>query len=273
MSLLEKTRRLLWNHHIVPNKFLGQNFLIDASIFPKLVDYASLNRTDVVLDVGAGFGFLTRFIAAKCARVLAVEKDSLVASVLHEQLRTENNISVIEGDVLNTALPLFDKVVSAPPYQISSALLKWLFARPFKCAVMILQKEFANRITAQIGTEDYSWMTVYAYHHTKVESLDALPRQKFYPEPEVDSIIVRLIPRSLPALPVNDPRLFGQMLKSVFAERNKKLVNAAFPFAKTVLKLSDEDAKLRLRKLPFCEERVRTLAPECFGEVARVLID
>src|SRR5512139_1387193 len=129
MSLLEKTKHLLWKYHIVPNKLLGQNFLVDGAIFPKLVEYASLDRTDVVLDIGAGFGFLTCFMAAKCARVLAVEKDSLVAAVLHEQVREKSNISVIEADVLNTALPVFGKVVSAPPYQISSALLKWLFAR------------------------------------------------------------------------------------------------------------------------------------------------
>ena len=77
MSLLEKTKQLLWAHSIVPNKLLGQNFLVDESVFPDLVDYASLNRTDVVLDIGAGFGFLTRFISTKCARVLAFEKDHL----------------------------------------------------------------------------------------------------------------------------------------------------------------------------------------------------
>ena len=115
-------------------------------------------------------------------------------------------------------------------------------------------------------------MTVYAYYHAKVESLDALPRQKFYPEPDVDSIIVRLIPRPRPIFLVNDPALFSQMLKSVFAERNKKLINAALPFARNVLRLSSEDAKLRLSKLQFCKERVRTLIPEAFGEVARVLI-
>ena len=175
--------------------------------------------------------------------------------------------------MLNTKLPLFDRVISAPPYQISSVLLTWLFDRPFKCAILILQEEFANRITAQLGTEDYSWLTVYAYYHARVESLDALPRQKFHPEPEVDSIIVRLIPRSQPAFLVNDRRLFKQMLKTVFTERNKKLINAALPFAKNLLRLSAEDAKLRLSKLSFCEERVRTLAPEAFGEVARVLID
>jgi len=273
MSLLEKTRQLLWTYKIRPNRLLGQNFLVDETIFPKLAEYASIDQTDTVLDVGAGFGFLTSFMAASCARVVAVEKDALVTSALHKQVRESLNIRVIEGDVLSVDLPVFDKVVSAPPYQISSALLNWLFLRPFKCAVLILQEEFASRITAPIGTEDYSWMTVYAYYHANVELLDAVPRQKFYPSPEIDSIIVRLTPRSKPAFPLIDARMFKQMLKSVFAERNKKLINAAMPFAKNVLRLTSEDAKLRLVKLPFFEERVRTLAPEAFGEVARVLID
>jgi len=272
MNLLEKTRQLLWTYKIAPNRFLGQNFLVDETIFPKLSEYASLGQTDAALDVGAGFGFLSCFMANKCAHVLAVEKDARVASVLRKQVSGSTNICVIEGDVLAADVPVFDKVVSAPPYQISSELLNWLFLRPFKCAVLILQEEFASRITASTGTDDYSWMTVYAYYHTSVESLDAVPRQKFYPEPEVDSTVVRLIPRSKPAFPLTDVRLFKQMLKSVFAERNKKLINAAMPFAKNVLGLSSGNAKSRLSKLPFFEDRVRTLAPEAFGDLARVLI-
>ena len=126
MSVLE-TKRLLRTFRIVPNRLLGQNFMVDPSLFPKLVDYASLDKTDVVLDAGAGFGFLTRFLANKCKSVLAVEKDPRVATVLREQLRGLANVTVIEGDVLKTAIPNFSKVVSIPPYQISSRLLLWLF--------------------------------------------------------------------------------------------------------------------------------------------------
>ncbi len=271
MSLLEKTKHLLRINRITPNKLLGQNFLVDESVFQKLVENADLNLADVVLDVGAGFGFLTKFIAAKCGYVLAVEKDHLIASALREQLRQENNVCVIEGDVLNIDLPFFEKVVSAPPYKISSALLKWLFESRFKCAVLILQDEFANRLVAQPGTEDYGWMTVYSYYHAMVKLLDRLPRYMFYPEPAVDSVIVQLVPHRQPPFKVNDLELFSQMLKTVFAERNKKVLNAALLFAKNILNMSNEDAKFRLSNLLSCEKRVRTLAPEAFGELIDAL--
>jgi 16S rRNA A1518/A1519 N6-dimethyltransferase RsmA/KsgA/DIM1 with predicted DNA glycosylase/AP lyase activity len=128
-------------------------------------------------------------------------------------------------------------------------------------------------LVAKVGTEDYSWLTVYACSRGTVELLDDVPRNMFHPEPEVDSKIVRLTPCAQSTFNFNNARLFVQMLKCVFSERNKKLSNAALPFAKNVLRLSTEDTKSRLKKLPFCEERVRTLSPETFGEVAHVLID
>jgi 16S rRNA (adenine1518-N6/adenine1519-N6)-dimethyltransferase len=273
MSLLEETKQILWTYGIVPNRLLGQNFIVNSSVFQRLVGYASLTANDVVLDAGAGFGFLTSLLAAKCRTVLAVEKDPSLAFVLKERLACVANVNIIEGDVLTTSLPPFVKVVSAPPYRISSALVMWLFDRQFECAVLIFQQEFANRLVAEVGTEDYSWLTVYAYTRGMVELLDDVPRSMFLPEPEVDSRIVRLTPRAQPAFNFHNARLFVHMLKCVFSERNKKLSNAALPFAKNVLRLSTEDVKLRLKELSFREERVRTLSPEAFGEVAHVLID
>ena len=273
MSLLEETKQLLCRNKIVPNRLLGQNFLVEETVFSRLATYASLTSNDVVLDIGAGFGFLTRFLAGKCKLVFAVEKDCQIACALGARLRGVANVQVIEGDVLTADMPLFDKVVSAPPYQISSPLLTWLFNRPFKCAVLILQKDFANRLVARVDTEDYSWLTVYSYFMGSVELLDAVPRSMFYPEPEVDSLVVRLGPKTNPQFELNNLRLFIPMLKSIFSERNKKLINAVVPFATGALKLSKEEARLRLGKLPFCKERARALKPEAFKEVANVLID
>jgi 16S rRNA (adenine1518-N6/adenine1519-N6)-dimethyltransferase len=151
---VSETKQLLRTFRIVPNRLLGQNFMVDSSIFPKLSDYASLNKADVVLDAGAGFGFLTRFLANKCKSVMAVEKDPRVAEVLREQLKGLANVTAIEGDVLKVAVPSFSKVVSIPPYQISSRLIMWLFDRNFECAVLVLQKEFAGRLVASMGSED-----------------------------------------------------------------------------------------------------------------------
>jgi 16S rRNA (adenine1518-N6/adenine1519-N6)-dimethyltransferase len=270
MSVSE-TKRLLREHRIVPNKLLGQSFLIEPSIFPKLSDYASLGKMDVVLDTGAGFGFLTRFLADKCGVVVAVEKDPHVAAVLREQLRRLANVTLIEGDVLKVAVPCFSKVVSVPPYYLSSRLMMWLFSREFECAVLILQREFADRLVAAVGSALYGWLTVVTYHSAGIELLDSVSKSMFYPPPEVDSVIVRLKPWKATPFKVKDEAFFRRMVRWLFTQRNKKLGNAIMPFIKSTFKVSKEDAEKLVCALPFREMRVRELSPEAFGELANAL--
>jgi 16S rRNA (adenine1518-N6/adenine1519-N6)-dimethyltransferase len=268
---VSETKQLLRTFRIVPNRLLGQNFMVDSSMFPKLSDYASLNKADVVLDAGAGFGFLTRFLANKCKSVMAVEKDPRVAEVLREQLKGLANVTVIEGDVLKVAVPSFSKVVSIPPYQISSRLIMWLFDRNFECAVLVLQKEFAGRLVASMGSEDYGWLTVATCYRTEVQLLDAVPNFMFYPQPEVDSIIVCLTPWKAAPFEVKDELFFRQMVRWLFTQRNRKLSNALVPFIKSTFKVTKEDAEKTAGAFSFREKRVRELPPEAFGELANAL--
>ena len=268
---VSETKRLLRTFRIVPNRILGQNFMVDSSVFSKLIDYASLDKVDVVLDAGAGFGFLTRFLANKCKNVLAVEKDPRVAAVLREQLRGLANVKVIEGDVLKAEVPSFSKVVSIPPYQISSRLLLWLFDRSFDCAVLVVQKEFAERLVAAVGSEDYSWLTVATCYRAEVELLDAVPNFMFYPPPEVDSVIVRLTPWASAPFEVKDEAFFKRMVRWLFTQRNKKLGNALAPFLKSTFKATKEDAAKAASIFSFRDKRVRELPPEAFGELANAL--
>jgi 16S rRNA (adenine1518-N6/adenine1519-N6)-dimethyltransferase len=270
MSISE-TKRLLRERRIVPNSLLGQNFMIDASIFPLLGDYASLDKADVVLDAGAGFGFLTRFLANNCKAVIAVEKDPYIAEVLHEQLKGVANVTVIEGDVLKAALPEFNKVISIPPYYLSSRLATWLFERKVECAVLILQREFACRLVAAVGSEDYGWLTVIACHSAEVELLDSVPESLFYPPPEVDSVIVRLTPWKAAPFEVKDAAFFRRIMRWLFMQRNKKLRNALVSFIKSTLKMTKEDAEKVAGTFPFCKKRVRELPPEAFGVLANAL--
>jgi 16S rRNA (adenine1518-N6/adenine1519-N6)-dimethyltransferase len=270
MSISE-TKRLLRERRIVPNRLLGQNFMVDTSIFPLLSNYASLDKADVVLDAGAGFGFLTRFLAKNCKAVIAVEKDLHVAEVLRDQLRGVANVTVIEGDVLTAALPEFNKVVSIPPYYLSSRLVTWLFEQKIECAVLILQREFAGRLVAAVGSEDYGWLTVAACHSAEVELLDAIPKSRFYPPPEVDSVIVHLTPWKTAPFEVKDAAFFRRMVQWLFTQRNKKLRNALPPFLKSTLKTSKEDAEKLACAFPFCDKRVRELSPKDFGVLANAL--
>jgi 16S rRNA (adenine1518-N6/adenine1519-N6)-dimethyltransferase len=225
----------------------------------------------VVLDAGAGFGFLSRFLADKCKTVIAVEKDPQVAQVLREQVKEAGNVIVVEGDVLKAALPEFNKVIGFPPYYLSSHLVTWLFERRIDCAVLILQKEFARRLIAAVGSEDYGWLTVLTYQHAEAEVLDAVPKELFYPQPKVDSTIVRIKPWTKSMFEVKDELQFKRMVKWLFTQRNKKVGKALAPFIKSTLKVSKQDAEKLALTLPFHDRRARELSPKDFGALANAL--
>lgn len=268
---LEETKQLLRRYRIAPNRLLGQNFMVESPLYPKLCTYASLVASDVVLDAGAGFGFLTLFLADKCKEVIAVEKDHHVANVLRNQVRAINNIVVIEGDVLKAELPPFNKAISIPPYYLSSNLITWLFARKIDCAVLILQKEFVNRLIAPVGSEAYGWLTVVTYQEAEAEVLDEVPTAMFYPQPEVASVILRLTPWSKKPFEVKNGVFFRQMVKWLFTQRNKKLGKALAPFLRTTLKLNKQDSEKRALQFTFHDRRVRELSPKEFGAIANAL--
>jgi 16S rRNA (adenine1518-N6/adenine1519-N6)-dimethyltransferase len=268
----EEIKHLLKAHGVSPNKLLGQNFMVEPSLFPKLCFYASINQSDVVLDVGAGLGFLTCYLADKCKKVIAVEKDKQLSAVLRERV-TLSKILVLEGDVLKIDLPDFNKVVAIPPYYLSSKLFLKIIERRFECAVLIVQQEFASRLVAAVKSEDYSWLTVEAKRTVAIEVLDKVPKSMFYPQPQVDSVIIRFKPLSKPLFTVKNEALFRQMLKMLFTERNKKLQNALLPFIKNTLKMDGEKAKAIVSTLPLRATRIRELTPEDFGEISNALFD
>ncbi|MEM2118751.1 MAG: 16S rRNA (adenine(1518)-N(6)/adenine(1519)-N(6))-dimethyltransferase RsmA [Candidatus Bathyarchaeia archaeon] len=270
MSLLEITKLLLRKHRIVPKRRLGQNFMVDSSVFERMSNYALLGKDDVVLDVGAGLGVFTRFLAARCKKVLAVEVDAELVKVLHEQLKGLPNVEIICGNVLNARVPSFNKIVACPPYQISSQLITWFYGKKFECAVAVFQKDFAERLVAPVAGEDYGWLTVLTYYRMNCELLDAVPKTSFYPQPKIDSTIIRLTPRNTPPFQVKDEKLLAKLVPSLFTQRNRKVRNAILPLLRSVVK-NKEDARLQADSLPFKDKRVRELAPEDFGKIANAL--
>lgn len=261
MSLLAEAKFLLRKHRIFPKRILGQNFMVESSIFQRMADYAMLGNEDVVLDIGAGLGFLTKFLASKCKNVLAVELDARLARVLREQLGGLANVQIIEGDILKVEVSDFDRVVSVPPYHISSRLLLWLLRRSFDCGVLVFQREFVDKLVASVGSDEYGWLTVFAYYYVDVELLDDVPRWMFYPQPEVDSVVVRLKPKKPHPFTLKNEELFKRLVRSLFTQRNRKVRNAISSFWKS--ERSDD--------IPFCDRRVRELAPEDFGALANAL--
>ena len=271
MSLLGKTRRLLRFYKVSPKKRLGQNFIIDGSLLQRLLSYASITKEDVILEIGAGLGFLTRMLSENCKRVIAVEVDRNLVEVLETQLDDLKNVELIEGNILHISIPQFNKVVSAPPYSISSPMLFWLFQRKFDCAVLLFQKEFAKRLGASsVKGKDYGRLTVAAYYFTDIELLEHVPRKMFRPPPKVDSMVVRLKPRERPFI-VEDEEAFFELVRVMFTQRNKKVRNAIIPFLHK-RKIAGQEAVKFADSLSLHNRRVWELTPEDFGALTNEVI-
>jgi 16S rRNA (adenine1518-N6/adenine1519-N6)-dimethyltransferase len=269
-NLLQRAKHLLRLYGFSPKKRLGQNFTVNSEILQRLVSHASLTKDDVVLEVGAGFGFLTPLLSGACKKVIAVEVDPKLVNFLRKQLHSLQNVELIEGDILNVSLPPFNKVVSAPPYSISSPLLFRLLENKFDSAVLILQKEFAERLAASVGSKDYGRLTVTIYYRADVELLDLVPRTMFYPPPDVDSMMVRLKPRAAP-FHVDNEETFFELVRTLFTQRNKKVRNGLIPFLRK-RELSKEEAVELADSMVYSAKRVRELAPEDFGILTNMLL-
>jgi len=270
MDLLPRARHLLRLYGIFPKKRLGQNFAVNRALLQKMISYASISREDIVLEVGAGLGFLTELLSPTCKRVIAVEVDPKLTKILRNELRNLLNVTLIEGDVLKVSVPQFNKMVSTPPYSISSTLLFWLLERSFDCAVLTFQKEFAERMTASAGSRDYGRLTVSTYYRAEAELLDHVPRTMFYPPPDVDSTVVRLKPREKPPFFVQDEEAFFKLVQTLFTQRNKKVRNVIVPFLRGRVK--ERDVTRLADSLLFHDKRVRELAPEDFGAMSNEIV-
>jgi 16S rRNA (adenine1518-N6/adenine1519-N6)-dimethyltransferase len=270
MDLLTKAKRLLHHYDVSPRKRLGQNFLVNSALLEEMISNATVTKQDVVLEVGAGLGFLTKLLCGRSKRVLAVEVDPKLVEILREALSDLTNAKLIEGDILEVSIPPFNKVVSTPPYTISSPLLFWLLERTFDCAVLTFQKEFAERLAAPVGSADYGRLTVNVYYRAEVELVRSVPKSLFYPQPEVDSMIVRLTPRKELPFPVDNEQAFLQLTRILFTQRNKKVRNAIIPFLQ-MRGMEREGAKKLVEVLPFHNRRVRKMAPEDLGHLSNVI--
>jgi 16S rRNA (adenine1518-N6/adenine1519-N6)-dimethyltransferase len=225
-------RALLRQFDIRPKKSLGQNFLIDEGAAAKIVAAAELGPDDVVLEVGPGLGALTRHLAARCQRVVAVELDQRLLPILEQVLSALDNVQLINGDILalepRTLLPPGYKVVANIPYYITSNLLRHLLEADIQPQLLVLtvQEEVARRIVAQPGEMSLLAVSVQVYGDPRI--VTRLKAGAFYPRPKVDSAVVQidLRPQGRPPLEIPDLDLFFELARAGFGQRRKQLHNA-----------------------------------------------
>lgn len=234
-----RTRAIMEKYGIHTKKGFGQNFLTDLNVLKNIVSAAEITRDDNVIEIGPGIGALTEQLAQAAGEVLALEIDQDLIPVLAEVLAPYDNVTVLNQDVLQANLPELIKqqftdpsrpikVVANLPYYITSPILMNLLAAPVDWAAIcvMMQKEVAQRLTAQPGTKQYGALTLAIEYQMTAEIAFNVSRRVFVPAPNIDSAIVVLKPRTtpLPVQPFNKQKLFG-FIRGCFAHRRKSLWN------------------------------------------------
>jgi 16S rRNA (adenine1518-N6/adenine1519-N6)-dimethyltransferase len=216
---------------VSPVRSLGQNFLHDRNLASWIVSKAELTPDDYVIEIGPGLGALTEFILDSGARVLAIEKDQRLAEFLRKRFAGAR-LEIIHGDALNFDLrPLFAerrvKLLGNLPYYVASQLLLKFtkYPSPILLSLFMLQKEMARRISAGPGTGDYGSLSLAVQLKHHVEFLRTVPATVFLPQPEVDSAILRIIPRAPNEFPPHDAETFLRVVRQGFSQRRKQLRN------------------------------------------------
>ncbi|RJX15983.1 ribosomal RNA small subunit methyltransferase A [Candidatus Bathyarchaeota archaeon] len=272
MSLLNSVKKLLRIYSLKPKKIFGQSFVVDEVLLEKMANYANLTEKDTVLEIGAGFGFLTEVLASKAGKVLAVEVDPKLVKILRKKFSENSKVKIFHGDFLKLDFKgYYNKVVSSPPYSTISKIIFKLLEESFDVAILLLQKEFALRLLAKPGEKDYGRLTVMAYVKSEVEVLEEVPSIAFYPKPKVSSILVKIKPKKEPPFKVNDWKIFEETVRLLFTQKNRKLRNALKIFLKhkNFGWLNVDDFK----DFPYLERRVFTLKPEEICEISNLIVN
>lgn len=229
-SLLAQTRGLLRRFDLRARKRLGQHFLVDDEVLAVITSAAGLVPSDVVIEVGPGLGFLTRELARNAGRVIAVELDSRLAAMLRETLAAFDNVSIVNGDILDIDPASLAsggyRVVANLPYYITSPVLRHFLeasVRPESMLVMV-QKEVAEAIAAEPGQR--SVLSISVQYYGKPEIVSYVPARSFYPAPEVDSALLRIDVYPQPAVAVSDKQGFFKLVRAGFTASRKQLVNS-----------------------------------------------
>lgn len=231
------TRAVLERHGFTFKKSFGQNFLTDTNILQKIVDTAEIDKNVNVIEIGPGIGALTEFLAENAAEVMAFEIDDRLIPILADTLRDFDNVKVINEDILksdlqsrikefaNPDLPI--KVVANLPYYITTPILMHLIESkiPFAEFVVMMQKEVADRISAEPNTKAYGSLSIAVQYYMTAKVAFVVPRTVFVPAPNVDSAILKMTRREQPLVQVKDEDFFFRVSKISFVHRRKTLWN------------------------------------------------
>ena len=237
LSNIGTIKEILSKYGFTFSKSLGQNFLINPSVCPRMAEYGGAEKGVGVIEVGPGIGVLTCELAKRADKVVAVELDKRLLPVLDETLAEFDNVKVVNDDILKIDLKKLiedefdgmEVVVCANlPYYITSPVIMKLLEDklPIKALTVMVQKEAAQRICAEVGTRQSGAVTVAVNYYSTPQLLFNVSAGSFMPAPKVDSAVIRLDILENPRVQLKNEKLFFRIIKSAFGQRRKTLSNS-----------------------------------------------
>jgi 16S rRNA (adenine1518-N6/adenine1519-N6)-dimethyltransferase len=276
---LTSPKEIIQQYGIKPRKKLSQSFLLDQNIIKKIASVAQITKEDIVVEIGAGIGVLTEILAQEARKIIAVELDKNLVEVLKEKLGGYDNVEIHSGDILkfdfNSILNSYRckvKVVGNAPYNISSPLIFHLLSNraAINGFILMLQKEVVQRLAAEPDNESYGVPSVLLQMFASVEKIFDVPASCFYPQPKVESAVIKGVFLEKPLMELSDPFFFAQLVKVSFAQRRKMLINN-LKNSKLLVDIEEEKIKEGLSRAGIDgKRRGETLSVEEFGRLSNL---
>ena len=236
LSNPQRTIEVIKKYEFCFQKKFGQNFLIDGHVLDKIIAGAGVTKDDMVLEIGAGIGTMTQYLAEAAGKVVAVEIDRNLLPILQETLADYDNVKVIHADVLSLDLeklvqeenggrPI--KVVANLPYYITTPIIMALFEQhvPLANVTVMVQKEVAARMKSGPGSKDYGALSLAVQYYAEPYIVANVPCNCFMPRPNVDSAVIRLTRYEEPPVQVKDEKMLFKIIRASFNQRRKTLQN------------------------------------------------
>ena len=281
-SVLEETKFLMKKYGIKANKSLGQNFLIDDEIIEGIVKSAGISKSDMVIEIGPGLGTLTSRLLEEAGKVIAIELDERMITILQDRFSFYGNFKLLHEDVLKVDLKhLIEenkenlehvKIVANLPYYITTPILMKLLEDrlQIESITVMVQKEVADRITATPGSKNTGAITYSVYYYANPQEVFFVSKDCFIPSPEVNSEVIKLEIRKEPVVELKDEALFFKVIKASFMQRRKTLLNG---LVNGGIVQNKEKGKALLEKLNLDENvRGENLTIEQFAKIVEELV-
>lgn len=279
-EIYNETKFIMKKYGITANKKLGQNFLIDENVIDSIVNASAVTDKDLIIEIGPGLGTLTAKLLEKAGKVICIELDDRMISILKDRFFMYKNFEIINEDVLKVDLENLIKenkkdtniknvkIVANLPYYITTPIIMKLLEDKLdiETITVMIQKEVADRLTAIPGEKNSGAITYTVYYYANAEEILTVPNTSFIPEPEVASEVIKLNLRKEPVIKIKDEKKFFALVKAAFMQRRKTLLNA---IGNSVLNITKEEMEKNLKDLNI-DTRVRgeALSIEQFAKIS-----